>query len=1019
MEAAPVLELLRTEVEEAIEPLAQAFMVLGTEPPGSEPFTAAIEQASAHVESLRLGAEAGGLPGLEIACERFHDNLTALADAGPDQLSGLDDLLPLWPVFLMGYLMDPQSEEAVSELAGLMQGEFWPQPLDSHEVGLLTELLAVVPGDDEPMGNGEPARTTQATAEDVSLELADDVNMEVFAAFVEDAPEQAASFSALLHALRSTEDPADILDQSRRIAHTLKGAAAVAGVAGVMNLTHHLEDLLEYLGKKGGRPGGALMEVLSEAADCLEAMIDALTGMDVPPAQAKEVLQSVLDWANRMDRGELRNHEAISADATAVAKPVERGEPATHDEQPVRERAATWDGSSASEEPRSVGEQSVTAEAAPEPDDEATASVSPEPSAKAGLAAKDEPAAAGPAAGADSAAQSLRVPLQTFDTLFRFAGELSVTAAQLDERINRISRMQQAFLDQDKLIQQRLFELEDLIDIRDVASAGYRVKEQQGSLISNEGDEGFDPLEMDEYNELHGMSRMLAESIADLRELNNSMHEEFQRLRGIANQESRLHRALEDTVLATRLVPVRSVASRLQRGVRQACRATGKEAELVIAGEDLSLDTELLQNLVDPLGHLLRNAVDHGIETAEVRAAAGKPAAGTIRLGFRRVGSMIEVLCQDDGCGLDLQAVHRRAVERGLFPEHARPTPEALARVILLPGFSTRDTVTHISGRGVGLDVVHDRVRAMQGTVDVLTETGAGSSFVIHVPAALVTVHVLLLEVAGQTVAMPSSDVLQVPAPDSGQLQREGDSPVYRLDGTSFKMRSLAEIMGRQATPAGEAGEKQAMLLTRVEGEPLALEVDRLLGGAEVVIKGFGENLPRVRGVLGAAILADGTPAPVLDISGLLREPVARTDASGAVRMEAASTLELAEVLVVDDSLSVRRSLSQFLQDSGFRVRLARDGIEAVRAVEERAPDLLLVDMEMPRMNGLELTAHLRQQESTRALPVIMLTSRSMQKHRQQAELAGVTAYLTKPFQETELMDCIEANLPSADVRTA
>ncbi|MEX0730330.1 MAG: response regulator [Aquisalimonadaceae bacterium] len=948
-----VLELLQAEVEEGMLPLAEAFMVLATEAPGSDAFTAAIEQGCLQVDCIRVGAEAGGLPGLEIVCDRFMDNLAALKDAGPEQLAQLDELLSLWPERLMAYLQDPASAQAVGALAGLLQGEHWPRPLGGNEVELLTELLTEAPGE-AGWNSGEPARSRDATAEDVSLVPSDDVNMEVFAAFVDDAPQHAAAFSAHLQSLATTDDIAGTLDQARRIAHTLKGAAGVAGVAGVMNLTHHLEDLLEYLGKSGGRPGAALTATLSEAADCLETMIDALTGADVPPDNSLGVLQSVLDWANRMDRGELQDPQADTA-APASSPAAEGHEP--------------------------------------------------------------EAAVATPAADTDAPAQSLRVPLQTFDSLFRFAGELSVAAAQLDERINRVLRMQQAFAEQDKVIQQRLFELEDLIDIRDVASAGYHMQAAREPALPSGGDDGFDPLEMDEYNELHGVSRMLGEAIADWRELNMGMHDELLSLRNAANQQGRLHRALENTVLSTRLVPVRTVLSRLQRSVRQACRATGKEAELVITGEDLTLDTELLQSLMDPLGHLLRNAVDHGIEPPELRAAADKPAAGTIRLDFRRDGSMIEVRCEDDGRGMDLGAVHRRAVERGIIAAHDRPTPDALARIVLLPGFSTREEVTRMSGRGVGLDVVHDRVRSLQGTVDVATETGAGSTFVLRVPAALVTVHVLLLESGGQTVAIPSSDLLQVPVPGSGRIERGGDKAVFHMGETEYQLRTLAAVMGRPVA-ATEAA-TPPMVLARVDGEPLALAVDRLVGGAEVVIKRFGDNLPRVRGVLGAAILGDGTVAPVLDLAGLLREPVAQAGADTVTTPQASLVAGMAEVLVVDDSLSVRRSLAQFLQDSGFRVRLARDGIEAVRAVEERHPDLLLVDMEMPRMNGLELAAHLRQHEATRALPIIMLTSRSMQKHRRQAELAGVSAYLTKPFQEPDLLECIEQHLSATDARTA
>ncbi|MCC5812531.1 MAG: response regulator [Ectothiorhodospiraceae bacterium] len=931
MQDPAVLELLRAEVEESVVPLAEAFSVIITGADDSDGRAAAISQAVDQIDCIRAAAEAGGMPGLEIACERLRDNLSELPSLDEERLQQLDEPLMLWPERVMAYLMDPGDSATVAALANHFHEQAWPLPLGEHESSLLAELLAEAPG-----GNSAPTteRRQQASEDDVSLVPGDDVNLEVFTAFIDDAPQQAQELSQCLQALTASQNPAADLDRARRIAHTLKGAAAVGGVAGVANLTHHLEDLLEYLARSGSRPAPALMHSLLEAADCLETMIDALRGLDSPPEQAVSVLQSVLDWANRMDRGELETAAELA-------------------------------------EPPSAQEKS------------------PEPAAEPGVAASAQ------------AETSLRVPVTTVDSLFRYAGELSVATAQLEARIAGLMNLQQAFTDQDRIVQQRLFELEDLVDIRDVTSAaGYQ-------LHGNRADDDFDPLEMDEYNALHGCSRALGEAIADWRELRIVMHDELTALRSMISQQGRLHRSLENTVLATRLVPVNTVEGRLQRSVRQACRATGKQASLELHGGDLMMDTELLQGLMDPLGHLLRNAVDHGIEATDQRREAGKPEQGMIRIRVRRDGNTIELICEDDGRGLDLEAVRHRALERGLLEPDAMPDAHALARLVLLPGFSTRDTVTRVSGRGVGLDVVHERVREMKGTVDLHSENGKGSRFVLRLPAALVTVHVLLVEAGGQTVAIPSSDLIQAPIPGSGSLElAEDGTPGFVLADKRYPIQSLATMMGRAAPPT-EPDVLPPVLLAHLDGETRALQVERMQGSASVVIKGFGVNLPRVRGVLGAAILGNGSVAPVLDLAGLQRTPAS---AGGEIEL-APAELEapsMGEVLVVDDSLSVRRSLTQFLQDSGYTVRQARDGIEAVRSIEEQIPDIMLVDLEMPRMNGLELTAHLRSREDTDALPIVMLTSRAMQKHRGQASSAGVSAYMTKPFQETELLDTIE-----------
>ncbi|HEX5514821.1 MAG TPA: response regulator [Gammaproteobacteria bacterium] len=946
MHHADVLELLRSEVEEAAQPLAAAFAAIVAEATDSAALAEAVDAASVQVDCIRAAAEAGGLLGLEVVSDRFRDNLDQLTAASQEQRAALDDSLALWLERVMAYLLEPGSPEAHRELTLLLRRDLWPFPFTDHEVELVLELFAETSGD-EPTGE-QPERSQHVDPADVSLIPGDDVHLEVLEAFLADAPQQAAELATCIHALAAAGDVTGVLDQARRLAHTLKGAAAVAGIAGIANLTHHLEDLLDYLAKGRRRPGPGLMDSLMQAADCLEAMVDALTGADAPPDNAIEVLQSVLAWAHRMDRGELNELDAEPPVVTAVA-----AEPAPASETP----AAT----------------ALTDEA--------------------------------------GGAQSLRVPVAMVENLYRFTGELSISGAQLAEGLARVQRLQQALAEQDKVIQQRLFELEDLVDIQDVTSAGYHLRQRQEA-----GDEEFDPLEMDQYNELHGCSRALTEAASDWRELNLSLHDELARLRGLLNQQGRLHHELENAVLSTRLVPVRTVAARLQRSVRQACRATGKQAELQLIGEELALDTELLQALVDPLGHLLRNAVDHGIETPAARLAAGKAETGLIQLSFRRDGSLIEIVCRDDGGGLDLAAIRRRASERGLLPPDADPDQDSLTRLVLLPGFSTRDQVTHTSGRGIGLDVVHEGVRAMKGTLSVATTPGQGSTFTLRVPTALVTVHVLLVEAAGQTIAIPSSDLVHVPVPGSWERLEQDGKAIFRAGEISHPLRSLAAVMGRPDPNEPSLGLTPPVLLARVDNDIHALEVDRLVGSAQVVIKGFGAKLPQVRGVLGAAILGDGTVAPVLDLAGLMRAPVI---AAALTETAINTAAELAEVLVVDDSLSMRRALSQFLQDSGFRVRLARDGIEAIRAVEERHPDLLIVDLEMPRMNGLELTAHLRGREDSRHLPVIMLTSRSMQKHRTQADLAGVNAYLTKPFQEAELLETVEGVLPPLAARTA
>lgn len=923
------LERLREAVAAAADPLAEALAELCAAPDEgtcAEALAPCIDQ----LETLRNAAGVAGLDALSELCDRLGTGLSALSVATPEARAGAMDSLLDWPGAVLRYLEAPDDEGAAAAPVAVLVDECWPQPLpDSDAAGLVGRLMDAAGGVPDS-GEPEPARLRQATAEAVSLQPDPAVDPAVVDAFLQDAPEHAAGLAAALAALeRGAGDPAAHRDTARRLAHTLKGSAAVAGIQGVAHLTHHLEDILDHLAARASVPPADLAAALTAASDCLEAMVDALLGRDRAPADAVTVLQSVLDWAAALEAG----------DGAPAEPPPPAGDP-----------------------PPAAGAAEREA-------------VEPEP--------------------------TLRVPLVTVDALFRVTGELAVEAGQLEAVTERIQGLQRSLNAQDRVVQQRLFELEDLIDVRDVAAAGFRLGAAAG------GD--FDPLEMDRYNELHSCSRALAEAVADWRELKFGVQEEVGRLRGLLAGQRRLKQDLEQSVLATRLLTVSGLAPRLQRAVRQAARVCGREVALEIDGADLQLDADILNGLADPLLHLLRNAVDHGIETPERRRAAGKPEQGRLRLSFAREGSLAVVRCRDDGGGLDLEAIRRQAVMRGLAEDAQALSDAAAARLVLLPGFSTRAEVSQLSGRGVGLDVVNERVQRLKGRLDIHSEPGAGTEFVLRLPASLVSLHCLLVRAGDALVAVPGSDVQRVPLPVSGRIQPVAGTLRYLGEAGDFPARSLAALMGRPAeTPAADS---PVLLVAGDEGDT-AVAVDTLVGSRDLVLKGFGRYLPGLPGVRGGAILGDGTVTPVLDLPALLRAPaLAQAGVASAAATPAQGAAGGAEVLVVDDSLSVRRALGQCLRDAGYRVRQARDGVEAVAMIAEQAPQLVIADLEMPRMNGLELTQRLRADPGTRGLPILMLTSRTMDKHRRQAEAAGVDTYLTKPFQEEPLLDSVATAL--------
>jgi chemosensory pili system protein ChpA (sensor histidine kinase/response regulator) len=580
---------------------------------------------------------------------------------------------------------------------------------------------------------------------------------------------------------------------------------------------------------------------------------------------------------------------------------------------------------------------------------------------------------------------------------------MTTKIVQLESQVANVNARTNALLAHNLLVQQRVVDIEKLVMLRGMSL----------TKADATGDESFDPLELDRYNEFHGATRMLVEVTADAREMTDSLEAGVTRLRIEVAQHSNINKELQYQVIATRLAPVSVLASRLVRNVRQTCQQTGKQAELVITGGEIQVDGDVLNKLADPLLHLLRNAVDHGIELPEERAASGKPAIGTINLNFSRQGSGIVVTIRDDGKGLDYERIRAKAIERELIRPDQQFTQAELARLVLLPGFSTRDQVTEISGRGVGLDVVATRLANIKGTVELSSEAGHGCEIILRFQASLVTQHTLLVEAGKQIFAIPIhyikeafpgwfGQVKQIQAADAQDGSGQGTWQ-YIVRDESFPIRDLTPLTGFPSSPPNEEHfSAMPKVLIRTMDGTIALLVDRLIDSRSVMVKNMGKYLPNVHGISGVTIMGDGSLVPLLNLPELLAAPIAVTAA--AADLAAAARRQARRVLVVDDSLSVRKGLMQLLQDAAYEVKGAGDGMDAIRVIESFHPHLICTDMEMPNMNGMELAQHLRMEEATRKLPIIMITSRSTEKHREQAMRAGVDFYVTKPYSDADLL---------------
>lgn len=930
--AKELLQLVAAEFEQVIAELAMHVHTLGDSDTDAAAKARARQDYAEILERFGAVFDSMGLDGMNRLFagvrQALQDDEHALEMSGEQQL-----WLAEWPAHVLNYLHDPLAhaqvltahcdlDSACLKLAAQTRTEL-AQALQQPQISI----------DEEEV---EP-RQTVANAEDLSLHLPADVNQQLLDSLLQELPNQTAEFSRVIGNIISGNGNLKDVDIAQRVAHTLKGSANTVGVAGIANLTHHLEDILLAFTRQKQLPVKPLTNTLQDAADVLEMMSEALLGQGQMPArQALGVFQQVLDWANQIDLN------GLPQDGVAA----ELADSATQE---------------------TVGE---IEQAAP------------------------------------SAAETLlRVSTQSVDESLRLIGESIIVNGQLGESLRQVLGQNTSIRAQSELFQQLAFELEQLIDVRGM-----------NSFLANVSDANFDALEMDQYNELHTLTRRLVEAATDSRELTQVMEDELKGLEGLVHQQGRISKDTQDVVMKTRMLPVQNIIPRLQRSVRQSCRLTGKEVDLQISGETTLIDNDILNSLADPLMHILRNAVDHGIEPGEVRLATSKPENGRVDLSFAREGKHIMIRCQDDGAGLDYSAIREIAAEKGLIKADATPTDDELTRLIFVAGLTTRRETTQMSGRGIGMDAVYNQILRMKGSINIVSAPHNGMLVEIQLPVSLISMHGILAMARNEVVALSNRSIEQIIHADAGVVRQEGQQLYYHFNEERYPAYYLEDLLGKMRSEQDPGAiSRPALMLEGKDGKQVIVLVEKILNTQDIVIKKLGKYVPPIPGVEGATILGDGSVASVIDLPSLLGSFMGNEYTPLIERNDLTGIQSGApKVLVVDDSLSARRSLAEFMQDTGYRVVTARDGIEAIEQIEASAPDILLVDMEMPRMNGLELTSYIRANQATRNLPVIMITSRATEKHRVEADRAGVNDYLVKPYSEDEVLDKVEAQLNKA-----
>jgi chemosensory pili system protein ChpA (sensor histidine kinase/response regulator) len=592
--------------------------------------------------------------------------------------------------------------------------------------------------------------------------------------------------------------------------------------------------------------------------------------------------------------------------------------------------------------------------------------------------------------------QTLRVGVDRLSRVLRRATQSIVASQRVGQLVrtanDRLSAIEVSHLE----LARRLRELEQTVDKQVVQLRGQK-----------ESGENFDPLEMDRYDALYTLSRFVTEAVQDELELAREARNQVALAQQLIRDEDQLQREQHRDLLGARLVPVKSILPRLKRNVAQTAASTGKQAQLIVEGDGTTLDADVLTRLTEPLLHLLRNAVDHGLEAPDERRMLGKSEMGTITLSFRRVGQDVELVCADDGKGLDLPTIYDKAVEYGLVERGAELSEDEMRRLILRPGFSTKGEVTEVSGRGVGMDVVNDRVSGLKGRLDIESEPYGGSRFIVRVPVSSGAVQALIVQCAQEEVALPSDQVVQALAADEVEIVA-GASPTLRHLGQDYPVYPLGVWLGFEDASTSESLTGKPAVLCRGATQTVAVVVDSVVDARELILQDVGRLARRISGVVGGALRNDGRPMFLLDIATLERASQTTRRSGSSLALRRRMAVQRTRVLVVDDALSVRRSMEQLLEDAGYDVVTAADGFLALEVVRSKTPAIVLTDLEMPNLNGLELTKRLRELPQFMGTPIVMITSRASDKHRDMAEEAGVDLYLTKPYTDAALIEHVK-----------
>jgi chemosensory pili system protein ChpA (sensor histidine kinase/response regulator) len=825
----------------------------------------------------------------------------------------------------------------------------------------------------------EAAAEAAARKEATGLQpLSPNFDVEVAAIFGEEATELLEAAQASMQAWNDEPDNAEHVAALKRPLHTLKGGARMAGITAMGDLAHELETLLVQLEFGHTLHDEAARAVAQTGLDELARMRElVVASRAVPPAtQLLEQLQRV---AHRAPLGAASDVNAETGILLTLDQPLPTMVVTEVEAAPeTAPEAAPADAAAAALPLESTNLMPVLAE--------------PPPLAPMSLPPGRETTA--PVERGEMA----RVNAELLDRLLNGAGEVSIARARLEQQLAAVE-----------------------FNLGELSRTVVRLKEQlrkleletEAQILHRHNDEAahrhdFDPLELDRYSTIQQLSRALAESTSDVASLQQLLGTLVAEAQNQLQQQSRVVTDLQNGLMNTRMVPFSRHVQRLTRIVRQAATDSGKRAELTVEGATGELDRQVLERMLPPLEHMLRNCVVHGIESSDVRATRHKPETGNILLALRREGTEVIIELGDDGGGMDLAAIRAKGLAMGLITDDQRLSDDDLLQLVLEPGFSTANTITQQAGRGVGMDVVATEIKKLGGALHMQSTPQRGTQFTIRLPVTLAISHALVVRIGDEYYALPLptiEGVVRLPREEvAGHLRSEAAS--FTQGSQKYRLQSLAHFVGMEPGALPEHEAIIPVVLVRAGEHSTGLVADELIGSREIVVKPLGPQLSTIRGIAGATILSDGRVVVILDIGALVRAGWRGRPVPAVTRDRDDDRLF---VMVVDDSITVRRVTQRLLERHNMRVITARDGMDAMALLQENEPDILLLDIEMPRMDGYEVAAQVRADARLHHTPIIMITSRVGEKHRARAIELGVNDYLGKPYQETQLLDAIHA----------